>query len=239
MRAAARNCLGIALLGTALAGAVSCRAEPAPGTGSTPATKSAPATGTASKPASGIRVLDAKAKLPAGLALKGELRDAVRFQDAEGEQLLAVSLFRKGTPGEDLVTEVHAQQWGLQGGAWAKAWKLWDLSSNPLETVEYASGQYKLADADQDGRADVLIWYSKVGDGMDPDTLKLMLYAKGKKHAIRGLIPKVAEDLGRYEKNPDPSLAGAPAALRDLLAKEWEALVKPDLEALRKEAGAQ
>ncbi len=133
-------------------------------------------------------------------------------------------------------SEIQAGFYSVQKTTSQSIWKLRDFNSNPLETIEYSHNQYRLLDVDSNGQTDVFLWYSKVSDGLDPDTLKLFLYVNGIKYGNRGRIPKLGGDLSLYESKPDANNSKASPEIRRLIQKQWEILVKPQLEALKVEA---
>ncbi len=175
--------------------------------------------------------------LPVAWRLPGKLLDLVRWRDAGGENLLAVAEVGNGDFGEPgYRSELHALQLVSEGTKKARVWKLYDFNSNALESMAYSRGSYAVRDLDGDGHAEVAFWYYKTCDGMDPDTLKYMLYSRGRKYAIRGTMPKHVEDMGRYGKRLDPSFSSAPKGFQAHASSEWERLVRPVLKELREGA---
>ncbi len=173
---------------------------------------------------------------PANLGLKGDLVERAVFEDSYGEQVFGVALFQKGDFAEPgYTTEIHAAQWSPTDTGYTPKWKMMDLNGNALESIYYAPESYQTSDVDQNGKHEIAIWYRKITDGMDPDTLKLLMYVEGEKLAIRGLIPKIAEDALNYERNFDKAFDAYPEKFRSYASELWEQIVKRDLETISSE----
>lgn len=162
--------------------------------------------------------------------------DSLHFQDSQGECRLLVRSRETETLGEaGYRSEIWAGQYSGPKDNLKVHWKLYDLNTNALESIEYQKGSYRIVDINQDSSQDLFLWYWKLSDGMDPDTLKLFLYVSGSKYAIRGTIPKTGEDLDSYAKRPDKSLKSAPSWIRIALDQQWQDIVDPRLDSLKSE----
>jgi hypothetical protein len=171
--------------------------------------------------------------VPAGFPIKGDVKEGFGFKDAGGEQRVFLAVFKSGVFGEDQKSEISAVQGARSKDGFSKTWKLWDFASNVLESVEYEKGQMDIRDLDGDGKMEVSFWYQKIQDGNDPDTLKFFIYQQGKKFAIRGLIPKVAEDIPKYEKVADKALLQGPKPILEYANAKWDSLTKPMLDSAK------
>jgi hypothetical protein len=166
----------------------------------------------------------------------GRLLEAFPVQDASGVTWFVVresGMGRFGTKSYQSI--LTAGPFSIHSGSAKPVWKLKDFNGNPLESIEYRVGSFQTMDVNLDGIQDVSLWYRKTQDGADPDTLKLFLYVLGKKHVIRGRIPKMGNDLDLYEKTVDPQTLKAPKAVLDSMISKWESIVKPEMDALRAE----
>lgn len=162
--------------------------------------------------------------------------DSILVLDKNGKCGLMVRRVNRGDFGTSFYhSEIKAALYSNQKANSQPIWKLRDFNSNALETVEYSRNQYQLMDVDSNGQTDVFLWYSKVSDGLDPDTLKLFLYVNGVKYGIRGRIPKLESDLNLYESKPDANNSQASPEIRRLMEKQWAEIVNPKLEALKAE----
>ena len=176
--------------------------------------------------------------LPPGLEIKGKLINQIRFQDKLGKHVLVIALDSAGEFGEDgFKSQITAVQCLETSSVCKKEWKLRDFNSNQLESIGYDSKSLVAKDWDGDGRIDAMFWYYKTCDGMDPDTLKLMVYTQGKKLAVRGLVPKMAEDRSQFERILDPAFKAAPKAFEQVAIAKWDSLVQNQLNLWRTKVG--
>ncbi|MBE9608373.1 M949_RS01915 family surface polysaccharide biosynthesis protein [Chitinilyticum piscinae] len=167
------------------------KTDPTPPASASPAaTASAPAT---SGPA--IRHLK-QTELPAGVELRGKLVDALRWQDADGDNLLLLSEWNE----EGKVTEeapdgsrsayLAAAHYQLGG---AKPRRLWLLNDSVQDcgfdvAAAFDLSATRVVDADGDGRAETLLGYSMTcTSDVSPYTYKLITHAGAQKYALRGL----------------------------------------------------
>jgi hypothetical protein len=158
------------------------------------------------------------------------------FSDSEGRKYLKFHEVRKGDLGErDYSQKFLATCFVWSKTSWVKMWSIVDFPENALCQVGPFRPEIFLSDIDHDNIFETGFFYSKSCDGLDPDSLKLMLHVKGKKHAIRGALPKTGEDLDRYSRRIDPSFQTLPRDFENYAASLWDEMAMPILDSLKKE----
>ncbi len=162
--------------------------------------------------------------------------DSVKFIEHREENIFVIRSAESGTYGNDLACELTAVLLRSVGKGRLIVWKWRDATQDPFTTLAYESGNYRILDVDGEGGLEVEFWCRKIRDGLDPDSVKLLLFSSGKKYGIRAAIPKEPETMEQYHVLPDKSVGEAPAALREYLYAEWNRLVGPEISDLREDA---
>ncbi|WP_051279423.1 M949_RS01915 family surface polysaccharide biosynthesis protein [Chitinilyticum aquatile] len=214
------------------------KTDPTPPASASPATTASAAA--ASAPA--IRHLK-QAELPAGVELRGKLVDALRWQDANGDNLLLLSEWSE----EGKVTEeapdgsrsayLAAAHYQLGG---SKPQRLWLLNDSVKDcgfdvAAAFDLSATRVVDADADGRTETLLGYSMTcTSDVSPYTYKLIVHAGKQKYALRGLdrygVIFRDEENGDYVGPPllkDCNAAAQTAARQQLKDSMWSEIDGP------------
>jgi hypothetical protein len=174
-----------------LAALTACQSEP-------PATQPAAPTAAAPKPAAWTGRVDSltAAQLPALPKLPGQLLQARRWTDANGENLLVVyrtapAAERKTQyTDEEYYVELFARQYVRQpGGQYQEQWRLQDAVRNcPFDMwLGPLPGSTRVTDLDADGQTETTLVYKLTcRSDVSPSSLKLIMHEGKAKYALRG-----------------------------------------------------
>lgn len=179
----------------------------------------------------------APATLKAIKEIQGDVLASACFADRQGEHCV-IAWGRNNTPKGDSVvrSELFAAKFTRNGSGFAKKWSIKDFTEAGLTWVDIADTVIRVTDADGDGMAETGFFYEILSDGMDPKELKYMFHAGDRKYAIRGEIPMHMDDLGEYKKVLDPAFKSLSPGLKRFAEGQWDAFVRPTLQALEAEA---
>lgn len=127
-------------------------------------------------------------QIPRSIKLKGDLVDAWKWEDLNGENLLILSS-ESSFGGYDESRNLYGTHFARQGGSYEMVWKMtdyekdcyWDL------TCGFLPGSTTVTDLDGDGFAEVKVQYELAcREGPSGATMKILMYENGKKRALRG-----------------------------------------------------
>ncbi len=169
------------------------------------------------------------AEVPKGVAIEGQIFDAMRFDDAGGENLVVFSEGEeRETATETRSKEIYGAQYVLDGERPRRLWLLTDFERDcPFDvSAGFLPGSLTVTDLDSDGFAEVTIVYRLAcRSDVSPSTQKLIMREGPQKYAIRGTTlirpdPSAAPYGG--EMAIDPSFSGAPASFRSFALAQWQ-----------------
>jgi hypothetical protein len=169
------------------------------------------------------------ADLPNGVAIEGRIVEAVRFNDAGGDNLVVFSeVATDETTTETRGKEIFGAQYVLGGERPRRLWLLTDFVRDCAFDVaaDFVPGSMTITDLDADGIAEVTIVYRLAcRSDVSPSTQKLIMREGQEKYAIRGttlIRPDPSSAPYGGEMAIDPSFSRAPEAFRSFALAEWQ-----------------
>lgn len=177
-----------------------------------------------------------KSELPKGISYKGNLKEAVRWIDESGVNLVITSetgdIQSKSAPSEDYrEAALFAHHYLLFEDSISQTWKVSDfIKECPLDiAANFVKNTFQVTDLDKDGTAEVWMMYiiTCTGD-VSPAEMKIIMYEGIQKYAVRG-HNKVDVGNGQLEGGDykfDKVLDKAPAAFKDFAKKLWNTNIR-------------
>jgi len=158
--------------------------------------------------------------LPEQIKHEGDIVDTKMWKDKSGEHYVLISEKKQGEYlTANWLSKVDAYMYTKIDGNFKLGWHVKDNVSISSE-INYLKKSLTVLDINNDGDAEVCFFYSFTEDGADPMPLKMILYTKEKKLAIRGLIPRSVSDLNLYKKVIDAK--GVSKDIKTYASKEWD-----------------
>ncbi len=169
-------------------------------------------------------------QLPAGVTFKGDFQQAVRWTDAEGDNVVVLSTHHDEESEYGANDDLYAVRYTVADGAAKARWNLHDFIHDcPVDhQASFLKGAaVQLTDLDGDGPAEVWLAYRLMCRGdISSDTMKVIVYQAAQKYAMRGETEAVDGKGGGYTF--DPAFMDAPKAFRDFARKLWAEHVADD-----------
>lgn len=148
-------------------------------------------------PAIGIQPVNISAAgIPASIEVKGKVREAWKWNDLMGENILITSYVspyddkNKNKYGEEGETaELHAYHYVKKDGDYVQVWTMNDAAKAcPFDiTCDFIPGSTTVTDLDKDGIAETKIQYAiACRSDVSPAMMKLILHESGTKYALQG-----------------------------------------------------
>ncbi|EDM36520.1 hypothetical protein PBAL39_24670 [Pedobacter sp. BAL39] len=172
-------------------------------------------------------------QLPASIKYKGVFKQGLRFLDASGEQLLVCSEVEPYDPakeGEDYLgsnVALYATLFKKSGTGYIRQWQVYDfISECPVELLaKFIPSTIQLTDLNENGHAEVWMVYQTTCQGdVSPQTMKLIMYESGKKHAAKGenriMVGTEMETGGKM--NMDDAFKLADQRISDYAKRLWK-----------------
>ena len=176
-----------------------------------------------------------KSELPKGITFKGNLKEAVRWTDKSGVNLVITceteEAVSKTAPSEDYREKyLFAHHYLLFEYSIKQTWKVTDyIKECPLDiAADFVKNTFQVTDLDKDGVGEVWMMYLLTCTGdVSPAEMKIILYEGTQKHAMRG---ENKVDIGNGEfvggdYKFDKAFNQAPTVFRDFAKKLWNANV--------------
>jgi hypothetical protein len=172
-----------------------------------------------------------KSKLPAGIKYAGKLKNAIRWTDKLGDNIVVTSetgnytnpKFKHESDGVD--AELYALHY-LVGDSLQQTWKVYDFIKDCPVDIEakFIKNTLQITDLNNDGIGEVWIMYKTVCHGdVSPCDMKIIMYEGKQKYAMRGhnkvQLSEKEFDGGDYKF--DPAFTAGPSAFRDFALKLW------------------
>lgn len=177
-----------------------------------------------------------KSDIPKGISYKGTLKEAVRWTDESGVNLVITceteEAVSKTAPSEDYREKyLFAHHYLLFEDSIRQTWKVTDyIKECPLDiAADFVKNTFQVTDLDKDGIAEVWMMYLLTCTGdVSPAEMKIIMYEGTQKHAMRG---ENKVDIGNGEfvggdYKFDKAFNQAPGAFRDFAMKLWNANVR-------------
>jgi len=172
-----------------------------------------------------------KSKLPAGIKFSGKLKQAIRWTDQSGDNIVVTTetgiytnpKFKHENEGRD--AELFAFHY-IVSDSIQQTWKVYDLITDcPVDLeASFIKNTLQVTDLNNDGIGEVGIMYKTVCHGdVSPCDMKIIMYEGKQKFAMRGSnkVQLGEKDFVGGEYKFDAAFAGGPAAFRDFALKLW------------------
>jgi hypothetical protein len=170
--------------------------------------------------------------IPPSLLPSRKILQTVTWSDSDGKHLLILTqqlsqpVYHKNSDEEFKDADLFAFHYLDKQGEWVKQWKVQDgVSDCPLDvTSEFIPASLAITDMNNDGHAEVSFMYrTSCKGGLDPQTLKLIMYEGKSKFAIRGqtLIKVPNEPSYGGGMKIDSSFKAAPHEFLEFAIKQW------------------
>ncbi|MBF9221930.1 M949_RS01915 family surface polysaccharide biosynthesis protein [Hymenobacter ruricola] len=169
--------------------------------------------------------------IPKSIAYAGHVVDAARWTDTQGDHLV-IATETGATASKSPEAEgardaaLYASHYLLQGAAWQPTWKVTDFVKEcPLDIeANFVPHSFAVTDLDRNGQAEVWLMYQTACQGgVDPNSLKIIMYEAGRKYAVRGTthikVSATTYDGGQFTF--DEAFGKGPAAFRSYAAQLW------------------
>lgn len=173
-----------------------------------------------------------KNSIPKSIQYTGNIKQAVRWTDNTGENIVILTLTEK-TQSKNAPDDgysdgaLYAYHYLLSGDIAKQTWKVNDyVKECPVDMFLYfVDKTFAVTDLNKDGKAEVWIMYKVSCQGdVSPIPMKIIMYQDNKKFAVRGTTrTKVsATDYMGGEFTFDEAFKNAPAEFRQYAEKLWK-----------------
>lgn len=172
-----------------------------------------------------------KSKLPAGIKFPGKLKQAIRWTDQSGDNIVVTTetgiytnpKFKHESDGSD--AELYAFHYNI-GDSIQQIWKVYDFISDcPVDLeASFVKNTLQVTDLNNDGVGEIWIVYRTVCHGdVSPSDMKIIMYQGKQKFAMRGntKVQVGEKEFVGGEYKFDAAFAAAPGAFRDFALKLW------------------
>ncbi|WP_343632871.1 hypothetical protein [Fluviicola sp.] len=176
-----------------------------------------------------------KSELPKEITYKGNLKEAVRWMDESGVNLVVTSeteeAVSKSAPSEDYREKyLFAHHYLLFEDSISQTWKVTDFTKEcPLDLAADFVKNIQVTDLDKDGMGEVWLMYIVTCKGdVSPAEMKIILYEGTQKFALRG-HNQVDIGNGQLEGGDykfDKAFNQGPEVFRDFAKKLWKANIR-------------
>jgi len=164
-------------------------------------------------------------QLPAGVSFKGDFKQAVRWTDAEGDNIVVVSTHSDDDSEYGSNDDLYAVRYTIADGKAQARWNLHDYIHDCGEDHQatfFRGAALQITDLDDNGTAEVWMAYRLMCRGdISSDTMKVIVYQGAQKYAMRGETKDAGGQGGSYTF--DAAFVEAPKALREFAGKLWAA----------------
>jgi len=176
----------------------------------------------AAQAAPSIKSLTA-AQLPAGVSFKGDFKRAVRWTDAEGDNIVVVSTHSDDGGEYGANDDLYAVRYTIADGKAQARWDLRDYVHDcgvDHQATFLRGAAIQITDLDGNGTAEVWMAYRLMCRGdISSDTMKVIAYQGAQKYAMRGETRDAGGQGGSYTF--DTVFMRAPEAFREFARKLW------------------
>jgi hypothetical protein len=172
-------------------------------------------------------------QLPAGVTFKGDFKQALRWTDADGDNIVVLSTHNDEESEYGANDDLYAVRYTVSDGEAKARWNVHDFIHDcPVDhQASFLKGAaVQVTDLDGNGTAEVWLGYRLMCRGdIASDTLKVIVYEGAKKYAMRGETESVDGSGGGYVF--DPAFMEAPKPFREFARKLWSDHVADDPDA--------
>lgn len=168
--------------------------------------------------------------IPNQIKYEGKIVDSKMWEDKSGEHYVFITQKNQGEYlSENWLSKLNAYMFTKADTGFVVGWQVRDNASISSE-ISYINKSLAIKDIDNDGEAEIWFFYSFSEDGADPMPLKMILYSKEKKLAIRGVIPRSITDLTLYKRTIDAK--GLNSEIENFASKEWNKVATDEMKRL-------
>lgn len=160
-------------------------------------------------------------KLPKEIKYAGKIKNAVKFEDGLGENIVLATEI-----GGDENAELYAYRFVRKGDIYEKAWRVYDFTKDCPFALEasFLKNTFQVGDLDKDGVAEVWLMYKTAcRSDVSPATMKIIMYEGQQKFAMRGENRVQDSDStffgGKYTY--DQAFADGPKVFLEFAKKLW------------------
>lgn len=159
----------------------------------------------------------------------GKAKDILQWIDNQGNHLLILSELltasKKDPLGRD--AEIFASHYLEVDGRWVRQWKVTDFERNCMVDIgaTFVPQSVTVTDLNKDHIAEVSFMYrTYCTGGVDPHSLKFIMYEGKKKYAIRGetLVKLPEQPVYGGATTIDSSFKSAPKEFQQFAVTQWE-----------------
>lgn len=165
------------------------------------------------------------AQLPSGVSFKGDFKQALRWTDAEGDNIVVVSTHSDDASEYGSNDDLYAVRYTIADGKAQARWNLHDYIHDcgvDHQATFFRGAALQITDLDDNGTAEVWMAYRLMCRGdISSDTMKVIAYQGAQKYAMRGETRDAGGAGGSYAF--DQAFMAAPKALREFARKLWAA----------------
>lgn len=180
----------------------------------------------------GLTTLE-KSQLPKGISYSGEIKQAVRWTDSAGENIVITTETgdkesKSGSSEDYKEAALYAYHFLVIPDGVRQTWKVHDFIKECPFDIEanFIGNTFQVTDLNGDGIAEVWLMYIVTcTSDVSPVDMKIIMYQGNQKYAVRGhtkVEPSHAEFIGGDYKF-DKAFNDGPAEFRGFAKKLWEA----------------
>ena len=172
-------------------------------------------------------------KLPFDIKLEGKIKNAVRWTDSLGDNMVITTetgifqnkKFRHEEDGND--AELFAYHFLISKDEAKQTWKVYDFIKDcPLDIeASFIKNTFQVTDLNKDGVAEIWLMYKTVCHGdVSPCDMKIIMYQGPQKFAMRGKNKvKISDrDYVGGEYKFDPAFSSGPKEFLEFAKKLWQ-----------------
>lgn len=173
-----------------------------------------------------------KKSIPASINYIGNIINAVRYTDSEGQHIIVTTetgeTKTKGAEDDSYRdAALYAYSYKIIGDQQTLSWQVHDFVKEcPVDIkANYIPNTFAVTDLNKDGKAEVWLMYKTVCHGdVSPSNMKIIMYEGNKKYAVRG-TNKVKISDKEYEGGSytfDEAFKAGPESFRSYALQLWK-----------------
>lgn len=136
-----------------------------------------------------------KKSIPVSIKYIGNIINAVRYMDSEGEHIVITTetgrTRSKGQAKDETLSDadLYAYNYKIIGNQQVLTWQVYDFVKDCTVDIEatYIPNTFAVTDLNNDGKAEIWLMYKTACRGdVSPSVMKIIMYEGNKKYAVRG-----------------------------------------------------
>ena len=169
--------------------------------------------------------------IPPSIKYKGKIKDAITYKDDLGENLIITTEFEETYDAEDSDpvsnAELYAYHYIIEKDNAVMLWKVYDFEKECVLdiSVHFVENSLQITDLNNDGIAEVWLMYTtSCAGGVDPATMKIIMYENQTKYAMRG-TSRVHMGDNKYEGGEykfDNTFINGPTEFQEFAKTLWK-----------------